>query len=234
MAKIIKNKKYTRNVGRKFNEDGTAKEFPGNTIICHVPKQSPQFQYLLKLRETLMSQHWSKKYSFLPPSSFHMTVFEGVCDQVRKNSKWTSMLSLDAPLEEVDEFLISKWDSIEKPSYFNMKAKLVGIGGVIGIQLTPKDDAMNEFIRNFRNVLSETYGIRMHLHSLYHFHISYAYAIEKISIKERLQAIKFMKKISQNIEEEFGILETGTPELTFFSDMFEFAHSRAEANRKIA
>ena len=223
--------RYSRFVGRKFQKDGTANEFPGNTFICHIPKDSPQFPYLLKLREIMQSQPWAAKYSFLPPSSFHMTIFEGVCDQARKSSRWTSQLPLDAPLEKVDELLLGKWDKITKPSSFTMKARKLSIFNGITLQLLPESDAVNLEIRKFRDLLSEEYGIRGPGHNSYHFHISFAYLIVKLSFSEKRKTSKFMKEYTKKISEELGIVKTSVPELTFFSDMTDFAPSRAEAQR---
>ena len=183
------------------------------------------------MRERLLSQPWAGKYSFLPPSSFHMTIFEGVCDQVRKSSNWTSQLPLDAPLEDVDDLLISKWNEIIKPTSFTMKARGLNIFNTIGIQMVPSSESVNREIRSFRDLLSEEYGIRMHGHNMYHFHITFAYKIEKLSFRERMKTVKCMKEQSKKIRKEFGIVKTGPPELTFFSDMSNFAPSRAEALR---
>ena len=130
-------RRYSNTVGRKFLEDGTAKEFPGNTVICHIPQDSPQFQYLLKMREILLSQPWAWKFSFLPPSSLHMTVFGGVCNSNRELSYWPKTLSLVDPLEKVDNLFIDKWSKIARPQSFAMNALEVTIFRTISIQLEP-------------------------------------------------------------------------------------------------
>ena len=224
-------KKYSSNVGKKFYENGSAREFPGNTIICHVPRESPTYRFLLQVREELQQQPWAKKYAFLPPSSYHMTVFEGVCDQVRKPHVWPKSLSLNAPLEEVDQFFIKQWDKIEKPTGFEVKYGHMGIGGTIGIRVQPAFPEINQKIRNFRNILADAMEIRTAAHDWYGFHISFAYLIEKLTLLDQLKVVKYILQVRKRHQRDFGILQFNAPELCFFADMTNFAHSRRDAKR---
>ena len=106
--------------GKKFSEGGRVLEFPGNTVICRISPQSKQFHLLVRIRQQLKAQPWAEKFFFLPPSSYHMTVFEGVCDQVRQPERWTVKLPLDAKLEEVDTFFVEAWKDVKKPSTIDM------------------------------------------------------------------------------------------------------------------
>lgn len=223
--------KYSGNVGKKFNEDGSAREFPGNTIICHVPHESPTFRFLLQIREELQQQPWAKKYAFLPPSSYHMTVFEGVCHQVRKRHVWPKSLPLDASLEDVDRFFIKQWDKIEEPTSIEVKYGHMGIGGTIGIRVQPTSPKMNQKIRVFRNLLAETMEIRTPAHDWYGFHISFAYLIEKLTLMDQIKVAKYIFRVRKRHQRDFGILQFTSPELCFFADMTNFAHSRSDAKR---
>ena len=218
--------KYSRHVGKKFNEDGSVKKFPGNTVICHVPKDSDQFHFLGEYMKKLQSQSWSHKFSFLPSSSFHMTVFEGICDNYRKRTHWFSSLPLDTPLLETDSYMTKIWADIEKSISFSMNAMRIGIGNGITLRLEPIDSNSNESIRNFRDLLSNKFHLRGPNHKGYGFHISFAYLIEKLSSKEKKEVKNFMKKEVAFIQGNFGVLKTSAPELTFFEDMFKFSPTR--------
>ncbi len=221
--------KYTGHVGKKFHKDGTARKFPGNTIICHVPKDSPQFTFLVEYQKYLKTQSWAKKFSFLPSSSFHMTVFEGICEQVRKPNHWFSSLPLDASLQETDTFLTDKWRKIENPDSFSMQATRILIGSVITLRLKPSNSEENAKLRAFRDLLAKETTIKMPNHSNYGFHISFAYQIEKLSMLERIKVGKFMIREAPRVKEGFGIMKTNPPELTFFENMTHFAHIREES-----
>jgi hypothetical protein len=223
--------KYSGNVGKKFNPDGSAKGFPGNTIICHIPPNCETYQFLLRFRAILQQQPWIKNYALLPPSSYHMTVFEGVCDQVRKPSHWTTKLPLNASLEAVDNLLIEEWPKIQKPTGFTMQMDHHFVMNTIGIRLKPINPEMEQKIRGFRDILANHFGIKMPGHSIYHFHISFAYQIIKLNFKERLQSLRFMKKDLKEYQQQFGTLILNEPELTFFTDMTDFAPNRKEAQQ---
>ncbi len=225
--------RYTGHVGKKFHKDKSARKFPGNTVICHVPKDSQCLLVLKEARKEMMEKAWSKKFTFLPPSSFHMTIFEGVCDQVRKEKNWTSKLPLDAPLKDVDAFLKEKWQKIDTNIRFQVKPTHLSLGNVITLRMRPVSDEMEREMRNFRDKLSEAFGIRMFNHNRYGFHISFAYQIEKMSILERLRAVWYSLKVRKKIIQSFGTMETNPPELTFFKDMTNFAPSRDKARQNV-
>ncbi len=218
--------KYSRNVGVKFNEDGSAKRFLGNTVICHVPKDSPQYSYLVELQEEMKRQPWAKHYSFLPHASFHMTVFEGVVDRIRSRKRWFEDLALDVPFEEADAFITEKWQTIEKPSGFQMQATHLSVSNVITLRLQPIDEEMNRKIRGFRDLLADVLKLRVSSHDRYGFHISFAYRITKVSISEYIKLLRFKARVNKEVQDKFGLLQTNEPELTFFNDMMEFPPQR--------
>jgi hypothetical protein len=213
-------------VGKKFHEDGSARFFPGNTVICHTPRDSESFQVLSQIREECISQPWGHKFAFLPPTSYHTTIFEGVCEEVRNPKKWTSLLPITASLEEVDKLLISKWANIAKPDAFQVKFNFFFITSIIGIRLLPVNENMEVKMRGYRDLLSKEFGIKAPGHNHYGFHTSFAYKLISTSLKENFQILRFMKKMTKKYKIPYGTLTLGAPELTFFADMTQFAPSR--------
>ena len=84
-----------KNIGTKFNADGTVRRFPGNTIISMVNHGKDIFAHFLHIRALLEASRAAACVTLLPLDSIHMTVIEGVCDQVRREGYWTSLLPLD-------------------------------------------------------------------------------------------------------------------------------------------
>jgi hypothetical protein len=222
---------YTGNMGKKFLVDGSAKEFPGNTVICHIPKNSNTFQFLLSFHVLLLQQSWAKNYVFLPPSSWHMTVFEGVCDQVRKRNRWTSKFSLNAPLIDIDNLFITEWNSIAKPTNFQLQYHGMWFLDTMGIVLRPINHEMETTMRHFRDQLSTAFGIRAPRHKSYEFHITIAYQIIQLPFSDCIYVFNFNHKNSKSTKKDFGILTLNEPELAFFADLTNFAHKRSSAIR---
>jgi len=220
---------YTREVGLKFNSDGSAREFPGNTVVCHVPRPSPQFDLLIQLRDLATAQPWGRKFHFLPPSSYHMTVFEGVCDQIRDTAQWTSKLPIDAPLEAVDALLRENFPKVQPPIKLEIKPKLFyAARGYIGMYVQTASPLIEKNIRAYRAELSAAFGIRASNHDNYGFHITLAYQIEHFSPWEQLQAAIFNRRAHRLATGNFGTLKLNTPELCFFADMTHFGATRPD------
>ena len=65
---------------KKFYPDGNARTFKGNTFICHVPKNSSFFRFANYSSGELSISDFHNKLALLPSDSYHMTIFEGICD----------------------------------------------------------------------------------------------------------------------------------------------------------
>lgn len=217
--------------GKKFSIDGRALEFPGNTVICRIPTQSSQFQLLVKISQQLKAQPWTDKFFFLPPSSYHMTVFEGVCDQVRQPERWTAKLPLDAPLDEVDRFFMKSWKDVEKPPkiemiYFEMKTS-----STLGLALQPSAPGMERELRAFRDACSAAFGVKQPDHAVYRFHITIAYRVSRLKWLDQALLQMTCRGAHQRLKNQFGLLKLEAPELAFFADMTHFAPTLQSAQR---
>ena len=96
--------RFGRTVGTKFNADGSVIRFPGNTVISKVTPDMPVFSHISEIRDFL-KENDGGCVAYLPDESWHMTVIEGLCDQVRDPAHWSSKLKNDAKLSEADTFL---------------------------------------------------------------------------------------------------------------------------------
>ena len=74
---VPQHKKYPKGIPHKFDPDGNVQPFPGNTIICHLSPSSEIYASVQVLYQKLKEHPLSHLYTMLPPSSWHMTVFEG-------------------------------------------------------------------------------------------------------------------------------------------------------------
>jgi hypothetical protein len=167
------------------------------------------------------------KFGFLPPDSFHMTVSELVCDQVRIPQKWSRYLSLEASLEQCDRFFISKAcpdkgrvAAVPPPTGFRMRYKFICEQATI--QLEAANAETEESLREYRHHISEATGVRHPHHDRYKFHISLAYQLIKLTPEEEAERQATFAKINARLEKTCGIFETSSPQLVFFDNMFKF------------
>ncbi|MCK5800093.1 MAG: DUF1868 domain-containing protein, partial [Deltaproteobacteria bacterium] len=108
MSTDPKESRQTRVVGPKFDAEGQARRFPGNTVISFLRERSPVEAELSWVLDMLAPLGFSAAFIPLPADSFHMTVFDLLCDQVRSKEHWSKRLPLDMPLGEIDAAL-SEW-----------------------------------------------------------------------------------------------------------------------------
>lgn len=225
---------YTQHVNNKFHADGKAREFLGNTVICPIPSCSPTMNTLLELREAILQESWHQKMAMLPPSSYHMTVFELVCDQVRDAEHWTRLLPLEATMQETDERFSQIWETLPAPPEISISFDYLDIRDYITIRLKPSDDDANQVIRDYRNQLSEAFGLRQPNHESYFFHISMSYAVRRLTNQDLEEASGFVSDWKEKLEESLTVINLQPACLTFFNDMTHFANKRKEAKRNVA
>ncbi len=218
--------RYTSEVGRKFYADGRPRTFAGNTIICFVPPNS----HIFYLREWVQAQirelAYAHKFALLPPSSFHMTLMELLCDEARVPANWTPWLPLDAPLAQTDQFFINALADIPPPAAMRLRFRETARRS-FAIDLEPADRETDQVLRRYRDQVAEATGVRFADHDSYQFHISLAYRLIELTDEEEDGLTQMLAHINQHLHENFGLFQPPAPQLAFFDDMFHFATSPA-------
>ncbi len=174
--------------GVKFTADGAPLPFAGNTFICHLDPECPAHGQMTEISKAFRSAPFSGKLAFLPPSSFHMTVFEGVCDQIRdKPGHWPADLGNDLSCDEVTRHFAANLEKIDHPSGFTMRPTGLQTYWPIGcaVHLEPFDQSENRKIRDYRDALSQALRLRHAEHDSYPFHSTLFYSVDWLSAEEQ-------------------------------------------------
>lgn len=222
MNQITSRPRYPRGVPSKFDPDGNVQPFPGNTVVSHLAPSSDLYISMLGLYDKLSKSHLSHLYTMLPPSSWHMTIFEGVCDQVRKPGFWPTDLSFDATMEECTTLFEEKLSSFSlqcDPPYL---AKITGFSPLeigIGVHVELRTDEEEMRLRELRDRLSDLLQIRHPQHSSYELHLSMAYLLRHLSEDQERELKELLMDHFKEMPLEF---ELGAPEFCTFDDMFAF------------
>ncbi|MBW8729308.1 MAG: DUF1868 domain-containing protein [Inquilinus limosus] len=152
-------------LGLKFARDGSPLPFRGNTVICHIPATAPELPALAELAQRLRGLPWGGRFAFLPASSYHMTVFEGVTDAERAPERWPAGIAADAPLEDIACRFVDRLRGLAVPQRFAMRpVGLVpmGTGGTV-VGLEPADEDTARQIRSLREAFALTLIVLGHL-----------------------------------------------------------------------
>lgn len=218
----------SRNIGNKFNEDGSVRFFPGNTIISLVDHNAPVFAEFCKIRQMLKSYPASHCMTLLPDESIHMTVFEGVCHQWRRADLWTSLLPLDCTLTQTDELFQRNLSGVKPLETVHMQMDSIALGYGVSVLLKPATPADEQELRRYRDDCSKALGICHAIHDTYRFHLSMGYLTTSATDEEEAQLREFAEKATAYIREKNIVFTAQQPQLTFFENMFYFHPNRID------
>ncbi|KAH8891833.1 DUF1868-domain-containing protein [Thozetella sp. PMI_491] len=215
-------REYPNGVPSKFDLDGNVQSFPGNTILSHLSLDSELYASLLVLYDKLRDSHLSSLYTLLPPSSWHMTVFEGVCDQVRKPGFWPDDLAPGASLQECTEHFSRKLQTFDlqcKPPFRMTATGFDPLKTGIGVHLEFRTTEEDRGFRAMRDRLAELLHIRHPQHAKYGLHLSMAYLLRHLDDEQRAELTALLMDHFESMPREF---ELGAPEYCRFQNMFAF------------
>lgn len=218
----MEGQRYTGFVGQKFNEDGSVRRFPGNTVISKITPDMPIYSGLVEKQQQLKNVPCAGKYAFLPPSSLHMTVIEGVCDQVRRKENWPKNLPLDMPMEQVNRFFVECYGRLSPPESFNMRLARTRFSNLLFMVLEPADKNTSKSLKTFRDSFAKETGIRFPNHDTYTFHISMAYNLIPLTDEDRVILKAAEEEVFHKFSIEHPTFRLKAPTLTSFDTMFRF------------
>lgn len=185
---------YPRDVGRKFNVDGTPRRFEGNTFVGHLVQQGSSFEAFdawLDIVRELPRHDFARKLTPVPTSSWHVTLIGGVNDVDRQTAVWPTDLPRDMPIADVHRLLLQRLAQRRKallaPCSFvvdaTRPASLVH-EGTLEIPLRPLDEATAGRLREARNEFAEMMKLRRPDHDRYGFHVTIGYLVRFLDATE--------------------------------------------------
>lgn len=210
----------------KYDTDGNALSFQGNTVLCHLRHHHQAYAAMTEIVASLKARIGSKNITWTPPTSYHMTVFEGSLNLRRRPGDWPHMLPLDATLEECNRFTGNRlrvFDvGTELPIRMVADESLATMTGTY-IPLRPIDAAENKRLRRLRDRLSDATGVRQCNHDSYRFHSTFGYYIRQFdnAADERLYQVAWLNAIRE-LRRRVPVITLGAPEFCLFDSMNEF------------
>jgi len=207
-------------VGKKFTLDGAPLACPGFTTLCHVDPGSDAFAALVEAQEQLKAGPLASAFSFLPASSLHMTLFEGVIDYSRTRERWPAHLSTDVPISHVAKDAAQRLKGIEIAKRVCVRPVNIFAGFSVSMSgAGPADDAL---LRQTRNTLRGATGIHRPDHDSYQFHITLAYLLRWLDPHAAEQIIELSEEIADMLCVKVPEMVVGPVELCRFDTMHHF------------
>jgi hypothetical protein len=204
----------------KFDHKGKPLAFPGCSIISKIPLKSDLFHEIKLLQLKYKDLSPEKAYTYLPETSFHMTLFD-CCNVNTVNTQyWPKNIVADNNYKKIAYVLSNRIKEYIFPDKFDLKlTKLFGGYSIILEGNTKKDE---KIIRDCRNKLSELLGIRFENHDTYTLHITLAYILRKLKDEEIEKLMKINDRLLEIFLEKFPIIRIQKPMLCTFENMYEF------------
>jgi hypothetical protein len=206
----------------KFDNDGNPLHWPGCTIICPIQENSLVSSLLAEVQENFKEIAPNRKYTFLPQSSFHMTLFDCCNVSTFKTSYWPDNIQDTQNYLEIANILSDRLKNYQFPN--SLAVRLNKFFGGFSTLLTPYSSKDEEILRNCRDDLSNLLGIKFENHLRYTFHITLAYILEPLTLEEVSRLIGLEKKMNKKFKNEIPLINLPQPEICVFNDMYKFTN----------
>ena len=204
----------------KFDNKGNPLPFPGCTIIFNIPLNTHLSEQIISFQKKIENFNPDKTYFYLPPSSFHMTLFDCCNFNTKNTNYWPSNIDPDMDYKDIAIELNKRIQNYIFPEEFNLKLKMF-FGGY-SIILEPYSEKDEKILRNCRDELSSLLKIKFENHQRYTFHITLGYILRELNQIEIKYLIEFNKKLSLDFSKKFTKITFTKPEMCTFEDMLEF------------
>jgi len=210
---------------QRFDAAGSALRCAGNTVVTHVSNAALNTA-IDALAHRLSTGPAGNSFAWLPASSYHMTLFNGLLYDERDTLHWPATLPTDASEDDADQFMQDRIAAVPAPAG-PYRMKLTGFSGVkshaLGLSLEAQDQAEDLRLRDWRDQLATATDLtRRPGHALYRFHITLAYMI---SWPNQDQAAAFDLELKNGLAalaQAFPVLELGPAQFCTFDDMTHF------------
>ena len=206
----------------KFDNDGNPLHWPGCTIIYPIQENSLVSSLLAEVQENFKEIAPNRKYTFLPQSSFHMTLFDCCNVSTFKTSYWPDSIQDTQNYLEIANILSDRLKNYQFPN--SLAVRLNKFFGGFSTLLTPYSSKDEEILRNCRDDLSNLLGIKFENHLRYTFHITLAYILEPLTLEEVSRLIDLEKKMDKKFKNEIPLINLPQPEICVFNDMYKFTN----------
>lgn len=205
-----------RAIGQKFEPDGGILRFQGNTFICRIPK-GPAHTALIAAQTELGAV--TTGFAWLPPSSFHMTVFEGVIDADRSADNWPQGMDQATPLAKVTDHFSMQSGGVICPRFAIRPLQIFGGYSVHVTGLTDEDTVA---MQQARSMLQSATNLHRPSFAGYGFHITLGYPLRWLTNDEAHRMIKAAAGVFSKLAVAVNAIKLGPIEFCTFDDMHHF------------
>jgi hypothetical protein len=208
-----------KHLGTRYRSKGGFLPEPGNTIVCHVEKDTETQRALIEVREKYLAMPEAPQFLFTPITSLHMTLFQGIIEGRRQPHFWPHDIPLDTPIEEATEIMAARLQTLSLFEPFQVAVTKARPSGLIVDGATDGD---RRIMRTWRDTFADLLGYRHPDHDDYLFHITFAYVIERLEDEALPRWQAMLNEVADTIAQQAPILDLRPPAFCIFEDMNHF------------
>ncbi|MBN8952730.1 MULTISPECIES: DUF1868 domain-containing protein [unclassified Rhizobium] len=208
-----------RHLGTRYDRAGIFQYEPGNTVVCHLTEGSQTEQAIVAARQRYLDMPEASQFAFTPISSLHMTLFQGIIEYRREHPYWPVDLALDTPIAEMTEIMGERQKAFSARDPFKVVVTKARPSGLLVDGATEAD---RKAMAAWRNALADLLGYRHPDHETYPFHITFAYAIERLADEALPRWQAMLDEVAAALRAEVPLLELRPPAFCSFEDMNYF------------
>ncbi|MTI18138.1 DUF1868 domain-containing protein [Rhodobacteraceae bacterium RKSG542] len=210
-------------LNRKFAADGSALRFAGTTFVCHTEQPSPLHNLLVELQETLQQLPGNECFSYLPASSFHVTLFRGVHMDNPKQGYWPEDFPRDLSQSEASSRMLERLQDLVPPVPISFKPQelTATLSGHV-LYLEPASDEDAERLCQFRSYLENALKLFAPEAIASKMHISFDYMLKWLNADAARAQEAAMAELYAKFIAEQPILTFNRVEFCEYQDMTHF------------
>lgn len=197
--------------GGKFATDGTVQVWQGNTLVCHVPPDSAAHDAIRALQEEVKMSRFARFFTFLPPSSFHMTVLGGMSPGFEPRGPRRDTVSAE---------LLKTVEGLTFPATRQARVAELYCGHSLTMTGTGPDG--DSPLRAERDALRAATGINPADYDDHVFHITLAYPVEWLTRPTAEALVAFSADLTARHAPMLADIPLGPVEFCNFETMHHF------------
>jgi hypothetical protein len=206
-------------LGTRYRKIGGFLPESGNTIVCHPVRGSKTQQVLIDAREKYLAMPEAPQFLFTPITSLHMTLFDCVIETERKQDRWPDDIPLETPMDDMTELLAARLEGFSISDPFNVAIIEARPSGLLLEGATESD---RKVMRAWRDAFANLLGLRQPNHEEYKFHMTFAYAVERLEDEALPRWQAMLDEVADDIRREAPVLEFNPPAFCVYEDMNHF------------
>ncbi|MBO0883177.1 MAG: DUF1868 domain-containing protein [Mycobacterium sp.] len=215
--------------GKKWDVNGNAQRFTGNTFVSPIPQDSEFFRAEAEAQQLVRDSRFRNHYALLPHNSMHMTVYEGVNQSYIGTSDWPQWLAgkdMQAAHLAVLDTITRSGITAPRPITMRVEGLSQPMSQGLSMHLVGADAATERALRDFRQRMQDVLQMSEKGFDTYWFHSSIGYRLVEQLPDEATEIEALGKKILDLFTGDAATVTLEPVAMSIFNDMLAFPQLR--------